>query len=115
MKLKEFLVALYVTLENSNEGTINFANALTHGTIQHKANNPKLYYEQLLKLLNMYGDDILDGLGIKKEDRNSITLPDGWDWDSIEKFLSKEDDKTVFYDLQELINKDKEKNDENHH
>lgn len=47
MKLKEFLVALYVTLENSNEGTINFVNALTHGTIQHKANNPKLYYEQL--------------------------------------------------------------------
>ena len=34
MKLKEFLVALYVTLENSNEGTINFVNALTHGTIQ---------------------------------------------------------------------------------
>lgn len=33
-------------------------------------------------------------LGIKEEDWHSITFPDGWDWDSLEKFLTK-DDKSI--------------------
>ena len=93
MKPLDMLCILYILLEEDNEGAINFVNALTHGVIQKKKENPKEYYKSLLKLINMYGEDIIKGL-IDKNNGNihKISIPDNWTWDDIEKLLSKEEE-----------------------
>lgn len=88
MKPKDFLIALYTALNAGDEGAINFYNALTHGTLQLKNENPKQYFKNLLILLDKYVD--LEEI-TTDENNKKITIPDNWDWNTIEKLLAKEE------------------------
>lgn len=87
----KFIIALYVAIEHSN-GSINFVDALTKSTLQKKNKNPRQYFKELIKLLNMYDEGVIDDLVEKYESLNKITIPDNWTWADIEKLLTKEED-----------------------
>ncbi len=91
MTPQNFIVALYIAMEQGDKGSINFYNALTHGTLQLKNENPKQYFKNLLLLLNKYVD-IKEVCNLDaNENFDKIEIPDNWDWDTIEKLLTKEE------------------------
>lgn len=88
----KFVAALYIAMSEGDKGAINFYNALIHGTLQLKYENPKQYFKNLLKLLNKYVD-IKEIWNLEEnESVDKITIPGIWDWKTIEELLTKEKD-----------------------
>ena len=88
----KFVAALYIALSEGDIGSINFYNALIHGTLQLKNENPQQYFRNLLILLNKYLD-IKEMFNLaENESIDKITMPDKWDWNTIEELLVKEED-----------------------